>query len=81
MRTIFYAAFTATQSIFLVIEPYSGCQISKTKILGTPGSFRKGSYNLSGLRPAKQLVPGDAGIEIFDLHFIPPFSEDDKRNP
>jgi chromate reductase len=55
--------------------------MSKTKILAIPGSLRKGSYNLSALRAAQQLAPPDVEVEIFDLHGIPPFSEDDEKNP
>ena len=55
--------------------------MSKIKILGIPGSLRKGSYNLSALRAAQQLLPADAELEIFDLHGIPPFSEEDEKNP
>ncbi len=55
--------------------------MSKLKILGIPGSLRKASYNLSALRAAQQLVPADAEIEIFDLHGIPPFCEDEEGNP
>jgi chromate reductase len=55
--------------------------MSKFKILAIPGSLRKGSYNLSALRAAQQLAPPDVEIEIFDLHGIPPFSEDDEQNP
>src|SRR3954470_19988695 len=55
--------------------------MSKVKILGIAGSLRKGSYNRGALRAAQELVPNDAEIEIFDLHGIPPFSEDDEKNP
>jgi chromate reductase len=55
--------------------------MSKLKILGVPGSLRKASYNLAALKAAQTLVPADAEIEIFDLHGIPPFSEDDEKNP
>lgn len=55
--------------------------MSKLKILGIPGSLRKGSYNLGALKAAQQLVTEDAEIEIFDLHGISPFSEDDEKNP
>ena len=55
--------------------------MSKLKILGVPGSLRKASYNLAALKAAQTLVPVDAEIEIFDLHGIPPFSEDDEKNP
>ncbi len=55
--------------------------MSKFKILAIPGSLRKASYNLSALRAAQQLAPPDVEVEIFDLHGIPPFSEDEERNP
>lgn len=55
--------------------------MSKLKILAIPGSLRKGSFNLSALKAAQHLVLADAEIEIFDLHGIPPFSEDDEKNP
>jgi chromate reductase len=51
------------------------------KILGIPGSLRKASYNRFLLRSAQQLVPGDASIDIFELYDIPPFNQDDERNP
>ena len=53
----------------------------QVKILGIAGSLRKGSYNRAALRAAQQLVPQNASIEIFELDGIPPFSEDDERNP
>jgi chromate reductase, NAD(P)H dehydrogenase (quinone) len=51
------------------------------KILGVPGSLRKASYNRFLLRAAQQLAPKDASIEIFELHDIPPFNQDEERNP
>ena len=45
-------------------------------ILGFAGSLRRNSYNKSLLRAAKELVPEDAGIDIFDLEGIPPFNQD-----
>jgi chromate reductase len=55
--------------------------MSKLKVLGIPGSLRKGSYNLSALRAALSLAPPELEVEIFDLHGIPPFCEDDENNP
>ncbi len=55
--------------------------MAKLKILGIPGSLRQHSYNKSALRAAQHLVPADAEIEMFDLGGIPPFSEDDEKNP
>lgn len=50
-------------------------------ILGIAGSLRKDSYNRAALRAAQQLAPDDAKIEIFELHGIPPFNEDDEQHP
>src|SRR5450432_3235963 len=50
-------------------------------ILGIPGSLRKGSYNLGALRAAQQLLPEGVGLEIFDLHGIPPFNQDEESQP
>src|SRR5262245_31332026 len=51
------------------------------RILGIPGSLRKGSWNKSLLRAATSLVPDGAVIETFELDGIPPFNQDDERNP
>lgn len=51
-------------------------------ILGFAGSLRKGSYNKSILRTAKELSPTNVSIEIFDLEGIPPYNQDmDDRMP
>ncbi|MEJ2346261.1 MAG: NAD(P)H-dependent oxidoreductase [Gammaproteobacteria bacterium] len=50
-------------------------------ILGIPGSLRRDSYNRAALEAAQQLAPAGAQVEIFDLHGIPGFSEDDERDP
>jgi chromate reductase len=50
------------------------------RILGIPGSLRKASFNRAALRAARELLPPDASLEIFDLEGIPPFSEDDERS-
>jgi chromate reductase, NAD(P)H dehydrogenase (quinone) len=50
-------------------------------ILGIAGSLRKGSYNRMALHAAQHLTPKDAKIEIFDLHGIPPFNQDDEASP
>jgi chromate reductase len=55
--------------------------MAKLKILGTAGSLRQYSYNKGALRAAQQLVPQEAEIEAFDIKGIPPFSEDDEKNP
>jgi chromate reductase, NAD(P)H dehydrogenase (quinone) len=53
----------------------------RIRILGIPGSLRKRSYNKLALRAAQQLVPDGATIEIFELDGIPPFNEDEERQP
>jgi chromate reductase len=51
------------------------------RILGIAGSLRKGSYNRAALRAASALLPGGAGIDIFELDGIPGFNEDEEKNP
>ena len=51
------------------------------KIVGIAGSLRRASYNRAALREAKQLVPGDASLETFELDGIPGFNEDLERAP
>ncbi len=50
-------------------------------ILGFAGSLRKESYNKALLRAAKELLPADAKLEIFDLEGIPPFNQDQESTP
>lgn len=50
-------------------------------ILGIAGSLRRASYNRGALRAAQELVPEGAKIEIFDLEGIPPFNQDEEKNP
>ncbi len=50
-------------------------------ILGIAGSLRRASYNRGALRAAQELAPEGIRIEIFDLDGIPPFNQDDDRNP
>lgn len=51
------------------------------RILGFAGSLRKDSYNKSLLRAALELLPDDAGLELFDLEGIPPFNQDLENQP
>jgi len=55
--------------------------MSEVRILGIAGSLRAGSFNRKLLNNAVQLVPAGAKLEIYDLHGIPVFSEDDEKNP
>jgi chromate reductase len=50
-------------------------------IFGIAGSLRQGSYNRATLRAAERLVPEGARLDLFDLAGIPPFNQDDERNP
>jgi len=53
----------------------------EVKILGFAGSLRKQSYNRSSLRAAVELVPANITLETFDLTGIPPFNQDQEREP
>src|SRR5712671_6948282 len=50
-------------------------------ILGIAGSLRKASYNKSALRAAQGLCPQGATLDSFGLEGIPPFNQDEERNP
>jgi chromate reductase, NAD(P)H dehydrogenase (quinone) len=45
-------------------------------ILGIVGSLRQGSYNHAALRAAQGLLPEGAALELFELHDIPLFNQD-----
>src|SRR6266511_4731982 len=51
------------------------------RILGIAGSLRRKSFNRAALRAAQQFVPEGAVLDIFELDGIPPFNEDDERQP
>jgi chromate reductase, NAD(P)H dehydrogenase (quinone) len=53
----------------------------QVRILGIAGSLRKASYNRGALRAAQQLCPEGAKIEVFELDGIPPFNQDEEKNP
>ena len=50
-------------------------------ILGIAGSLRKASFNRHALVAAQALLPAGAALEIFDLEGIPPFNQDQERQP
>jgi chromate reductase len=52
-----------------------------TKILGVSGSLRKQSFNRAALVAAQKLVPADTTLDIFDIHGLPLFNQDDEKNP
>lgn len=53
---------------------------SKFKILGIGGSLRKGSYSMSVLKGALELLPKGTEMEIADLSDIPIFNQDDEKS-
>ena len=46
------------------------------KILGISGSLRDRSYNTALLRAAREILNGDAVLDIATLHDIPLYNED-----
>jgi chromate reductase, NAD(P)H dehydrogenase (quinone) len=48
----------------------------KIKILGFAGSLRKGSFNKALLRAAKEMLPENVELEVFDLEGIPLYNQD-----
>jgi chromate reductase, NAD(P)H dehydrogenase (quinone) len=50
-------------------------------ILGIAGSLRRASYNRAALRAARELVPDNAKLDIFELDGIPCFNQDDELQP
>jgi len=55
--------------------------MDRVSILGFAGSLRKGSFNRAILRAAKDLLPENATLEIFDLDGIPVFNADHEDKP
>jgi chromate reductase, NAD(P)H dehydrogenase (quinone) len=51
------------------------------RILGIAGSLRRESFNRAALRAAIELAPDGAIVESFELDGIPPFNQDEERNP
>lgn len=51
------------------------------RVLGIAGSLREGSFNRAALRAAKELAPEGVELEIFELHGIPLFNQDDEKDP
>jgi chromate reductase len=50
--------------------------MDEVHILGLCGSLRRGSYNRAILRAAREELPRDASLEIFDLDGIPSYNQD-----
>lgn len=51
------------------------------RVLGIAGSLRKESYNKWALRAAQLLAPDHVKVDTFDIAGIPPFNQDDERQP
>jgi len=51
------------------------------KILGIVGSLRRESFNLHAMQAAVDATPPEAKIELFTLHGIPVFNEDEETHP
>lgn len=51
------------------------------RILGIPGSLRRGSYNRLALEAAKSLVPEGAVLETHDIGDIPIYNQDLEQSP
>ena len=52
------------------------------KVLGIAGSLRSGSHNRKLLLAARELLPGDVELEVWDgLKAVPPYDEDDDVEP
>ena len=54
---------------------------NKFKILAFAGSLRKGSYNKALVRAAVEVAPTNVVIDVFDLDGIPPYNDDNVKNP
>ena len=50
-------------------------------ILGIAGSIRRHSYNLAALRAAAELAPRGVVVDTFTLHGIPPYNQDEEKDP
>jgi chromate reductase len=51
------------------------------KMLGVSGSGRKGSYNWGLLEAAKEVLPDNTTLEIFDVSRFPLYIQDHERDP
>jgi chromate reductase len=46
------------------------------RVLGIPGSLRKGSFNRGLLRAASEMLPDGMTLEVYELGAIPPYNGD-----
>jgi chromate reductase len=50
--------------------------LAPIKVLGLPGSLRKGSFNAALLRVAAEVLPPSITLEVADLSAVPLFNQD-----
>ena len=55
--------------------------MGEVKILGVSGSGRKGSYNWALLEAAKEMLPENTALEIFDVSRFPLYTQDHEHDP
>jgi chromate reductase len=55
--------------------------VADIKILGIPGSLRRASFNRLALEAARWLLPEGATLDIFGLEDIPPYNQDQEKQP
>src|SRR2546428_3754378 len=65
----------------LAPEKHHNTETHTMKILGISGSNRKGSYNWGLLEAAKEMLPDNATLEIFDVSRFPLFTQNHERDP
>lgn len=58
----------------------SGVSARFVRVLGIPGSLRRGSYNRGLLRAAQEVAPHGVRIELHELHDIPLYDEDVRQH-
>jgi chromate reductase len=51
------------------------------KILGIPGSLRRASFNRMALEAARSLLPEGAKLDLCGLEDIPPYNQDEEKQP
>ena len=50
-------------------------------IIGIPGSLRRAAWTKAVLKATASIVPAGVRIDTFELDGIPPFNQDDEKNP
>ncbi|HEY2804516.1 MAG TPA: NAD(P)H-dependent oxidoreductase [Gemmatimonadales bacterium] len=50
-------------------------------ILGIPGSLRKAAWSKAVLRATQSVAPAGVTIDSFEIEGIPPFNQDEEKNP